>query len=310
MKRIFVIFALHCIVCMPVVIFANTNPLVKNHFNNSQGLDTNIISKTRTTYATVYTNLLINSGNSYVLADGVATAFNNQFSPVIDANDAAKFWGYYENIAEVRNGNMLSIEFRPVPKITDTIFYKLYLRQMPYALQIFAQNFPANFPCKAWLVDSYLNTQKEINLKDTSVINFTPTADTNSFRNRFTLVFRKQLSTAPVPVSRITNQANSDIMGIANKHAAATGSASISPNPVSNASNAVIRFSNMAKGNYEMTVFNSKGQKLAVKKIQHTGKDAFYSLQTGDTWPAGIYLVLIQSEIDKSTINLQLVISK
>jgi hypothetical protein len=40
-----------------------------------------------------------------------------------------------------------------------------------------------------WLIN-ILNIQKEVNLSGISLYNFTPNTDTNSYRNRFMLVFK------------------------------------------------------------------------------------------------------------------------
>src|SRR4029079_15249628 len=101
----------------------------------------------------------------------------------VDSYDAEKLWNFDENIALVRNTYTLAIEFRPDPVLTDTLFYRLYLRQEPYTLQIFTRDFSYMPLVRAWLVDKYMNTRTEINQKDTMLYNFTPNPDTNSYRN-------------------------------------------------------------------------------------------------------------------------------
>jgi hypothetical protein len=54
-----------------------------------------------------------------------------------------------------------------LPDSTDTLFFRLYLKQQPYLLQFFSANLPANIPGQVWLVDKYLNLQTEINIMDT-----------------------------------------------------------------------------------------------------------------------------------------------
>ena len=139
----------------------------------------------------IYANLLTSSGNDLILVDGVATGFGRKFSAAVDYDDADKLWNFDENMALVRDGKTLAIEMRPVPIQTDTLFYRLYLRQQPYTLQVLSQNLPANFPVQAWLVDKYLNTQTEVDLHDTTLYSFTPNKDTNSYRNRFMLVYNR-----------------------------------------------------------------------------------------------------------------------
>jgi hypothetical protein len=81
-------------------------------------------------FPAVYTNLMVPlSDSSLSLIDGVGAAFSNNFSENIDAKDAAKQWNFNENIALSRNSHYLAIELRPMPIATDTLFFKLYLKQ-------------------------------------------------------------------------------------------------------------------------------------------------------------------------------------
>ncbi|MEP6465633.1 MAG: hypothetical protein ABJB05_04985 [Parafilimonas sp.] len=157
-------------------------------------------------YPIIYTNLLVSSGNTYFLTDGVAAVFSNKFSAAVDGDDAIKLWNFGENIALVRGNYMLAAEFRPVPVLRDTLFYRLYLKQRPYTLQIFTQDFAGVPAMHTWLVDTYLHTKTAVNLTDTTLYNFTPNKDTTSYRNRFMLVFDKKLIATPVTVAKIINE--------------------------------------------------------------------------------------------------------
>ena len=263
-------------------------------------------------YPTVYTNLLIPGNEEDILTDGVATVFSDNFSSIVNNEDAIKSWGYYENISQVRDGQNLSIELRPQVKLTDTIFLRVYVRSSypAYTLQLFTQNINLMPLTRAWLVDKYLNTKTEVNLHDTTLYSFTPNSDVKSYLDRFMLVFNRQLLTTPVPITKVANQQDPNTTGIANSTAVTVSSVSISPNPVTTAKNAMLRFSNMTEGYYEVVVYSAKGQKLAIKKIQHDGSNTFYPLPEGNGWSAGIYSVSVYNEDTKTTINLKLVISK
>ena len=178
----------------------------------------------------IYANLLVPSAGN-TLVDGVAAGFDTQFSSNADGDDANKLWNFYENIALSRDNKFLSIELRPLPKLSDTLFLKLYIRQQPYTLQLNVKNFESQ-PVRAWLVDKYLNSKKEINLSGTTLYDFTPNPDTTSYRNRFILVFNHQLATIPVPVSKVNNQSDPNITGVTNSNALEIGSVNIYPNPV------------------------------------------------------------------------------
>ena len=144
--------------------------------------------RARSAYPAIFVNLLAPSEDKFVLVDGVGAGFGKRFSASVDKDDAAKLWNFNENMALIRNGKALAIEFRPLPDSTDTLFLRLYLKQQPYVLQLFSANLPANIPGRVWLVDSILNLQTEVNIRDTVLYSFTPNSDTNSYRNRFMLV--------------------------------------------------------------------------------------------------------------------------
>lgn len=259
----------------------------------------------------IYTNLMIpESAGSLSLTDGVAAAFDNIFSSSVDEDDAQKRWNIDENLALVRDTNTLAIEFRPKPVLTDTLFYRLYLRQQPYTLQIFAKNFAFMPFMHAWLADKYLNTNTEINLNDTTLFSFTPNPDTNSYRNRFMLVLKRQLIATPIPVTKATNENEPNTIGIANSIAVTTGSISLYLNPVTEAKDVMIRFNKVDKGNYEVTVYGANGQKLLSKKIQHNGGNNLYSLRADAFWAAGIYTLTVLNEDSKKITALKLVVSK
>ncbi len=260
----------------------------------------------------IYTNLMVPTATGGLfLADGVATGFGSQYSAAVDGNDATKLWNFDENIAQVRDGKTLAIEFRPLPALTDTLFYRLYLRQKPYVLKIFTQNFQ-NINARAWIVDKYLNTKTEVNLHDTTLYSFTPNTDTNSYRNRFMLVFNKQYSAIAVPVTKAVNQNNPDETGSANSLAAtATGAGAVTvyPNPVST-QKVMLRFNGMDKGSYEITVYSPKGEKLASHKIDHNGSNNIYPLALNASWVNGVYTICIKTSNSKKRINLTFLIIK
>jgi hypothetical protein len=259
----------------------------------------------------IYTNLMVPiSQDSLFMADGVTAVFDNKYSAKVDRYDAQKKWGFNDNMSLFRDSNYLAIELRPEVKLTDTLFYRLYLYQEPYVLRIFAQNF-AQIPfVKAWLVDRYLNTKTEVNLNDTTLYSFTPNKDLSSYRDRFMLVFNKQLGTIPVPVTRAENQKDPNTTGISASVSFVKGSISLTPNPVTTAKNAMLRFSNITKGEYEIVVYDAKGQKLANKKIQHNGSTNVYNLPSGPSWASGVYIVTVINETSKQIAKIKLVISR
>ncbi|MEP6748596.1 MAG: PKD-like domain-containing protein [Bacteroidota bacterium] len=255
----------------------------------------------------LYMNLLDQGSN---LMDGVGEVYGKTYTSSIDSVDVPKRWNTeIENIALIRHDTALAIEFRPVPVLSDTIFIRLYLRQHPYILQLFPQNF--TIPLRAWIIDKYLNTKTEVHLTDTSLYNFTPNADTNSYRNRFMIVFNQQFVANPVPVTKVINQNDPNITGISNSIGVdEAGTISIQPNPVTSSKQAVLRFNNIARGGYEITLYNTKGQKLASEKIQHNGNRMTYGLPNVPSLTAGMYTVIVLNSATHKVTSLNLIIIK
>jgi hypothetical protein len=260
-------------------------------------------------YPAIYINLLVPQNGISFLTDGVAGVFDNSFSAIVNGDDAIKLWNFSENIALVRDHYTLAIEFRPVPKLMDTLFLRLYLKQQPYTLQVCPQNFAGLPAMKVWIEDTYLHTKAEINLQDTTLYNFTPNTDTLSYRNRFMVVFERQFTATPIAVTKIINQDNPNITGITNSIVSKTGSITVYPNPVAANNKTMLQFDNMDKGSYVITVYNSGGQRVAERTIQHNGGSAVYPLILNSSL-AGVYSIRALNEDLKKIINFQLVINK
>lgn len=256
----------------------------------------------------IYTNLFLSGENA--ITDGIAVGFGDNFSDSVDGDDAEKRYGYNENIAFIRHNKALAIEFRPFPKLTDTLFLKSYLRQIPYTFQIYTQNFEGMPLIRAWLVDKYTNTKTELNLHDTVTYSFIPNADIKSSLDRFMIVFNRQLITNPIPVSKTTNKKDPNISGAANNIASTSRSVNISPNPVTNLKNARLQFNNMVQGNYEITIYSSKGQILSVQKLVHNGSNTAYSLAASASLASGVYRIIVLNEDSKQSLNLNLMINR
>ncbi len=247
----------------------------------------------------IFTNLLVPTAKGVFLTDGVASGFGKNYKADIDNMDFQKKPNFDENMMLVRNDNFLSIEFRPIPVITDTLFYKLYIRQQPYILQVFSQNM-SSIPGQAWLIDKYLNTQTAVNLGDTTLYNFTPNADTNSYRNRFILVFKRTLKATPIATTLSSGGATA---------ATLKGIVTVYPNPLKTGEKISLDFSSVNKGRYEVTVTNLEGKALTSKTIDHGGGNSNYQLQLDSRWTTGNYLVRIRGEDGKS-VTVKLIVGK
>jgi len=256
----------------------------------------------------IYVNLVVPSGNDFVVEDGVATGFDNQFSSDIDGDDANKIWNFNENLALVRNTKTLAIELRPAPVVTDTLFLRMYIRQQPYALKFFTKDFESQH-LRAWVVDKYLGTKTEVNLADTTVYSFAPNPDTNSYRNRFMLVFNKQLITNPIPVTKLIDQSNPNTTGnaasIANRP-----DMEIYPNPAKPGNKVIIELKNINKENYQAEIYDINGQKLVSSKIIYDNTANNYNILLPANISAGIYNLRLINDNGNILITKKLIVGK
>ncbi len=240
----------------------------------------------RQSHPAIYANLLTASGDSLAFVDGVTAGFGKEFSAGVDGSDARKFANFDENMILMRQGQFLAIELRPVPIFTDTLFYKLYLKQQPYTLQIFGKDLE-DIPGEAWLVDKYLNIKTTVNMRDTILYNFTPNTDTNSYRNRFMLVFKRRFKATPVAITMSSEGVEATTLKPA---------VTVYPDPAITGEKIVLQFSNMKAGRYEISVSSLDGKALSEKFIQHKGGNNSYDLQLDARWATGDYVIKITDE--------------
>lgn len=154
----------------------------------------------------IRSSLLKNTG---AIADGNAAAFDSDLSNEVDADDAQKIMNGAENFGLKRNNSLLAVEGRRLIVVIDTLFYFISnLQQQPYSFLIVPENMEQTK--EAWLVDNFLQTQTSVSLIDSTVINFTVTADPNSFKtDRFMLVF-KPLSVVRIAATTLQAIRNDD----------------------------------------------------------------------------------------------------
>ena len=123
--------------------------------------------------------------------DATVARFNDLYnvSPN-EVYDAAKLNNFNENLSLVRNNRYLSIESRPFPTKSDTLFVPFWnLNIRDYALTVTSSNL-AGLNQTAILIDQFTNTQKVIDLGNaTTSYPFTITSDAaSSSLNRFLIV--------------------------------------------------------------------------------------------------------------------------
>ncbi len=146
---------------------------------------------------------LQNPDKTSVLADGVKAEFNDNFSDLVNYEDALKFGNVNETFALLRNGKALTIERRSIVKVTDTFFFKLTKTvQRNYQFRFTTKNMD-NHGLIAYLEDSYLSTSIPIELNGITNLNFSVTPDVASaVANRFRIVF-KSMSVLPVSFTSV-----------------------------------------------------------------------------------------------------------
>jgi len=277
----------------------SSNPTLEFHQadkdNTTQQLNVFNLQAQQLLPAIIYTNLLLpDTDSNWAVADGVAAGFDNKYDAGVDNNDAGKLPNVGENMALVRDVKLLSIEFRPMPKATDTLFYNLSVKQKPYALKLYARNIPANMLAKAWLIDKYLGTQTEINLYDTALYSFTPNADTNSYGNRFMLVFSLSHKPGYPPVI------DTLIKRI---------KARIYPNPVSGRTFKLV-LQNAVKGDYTININTMAGRLASTRRISYEyGKDT-YTINAPANITAGSYTVQVLNSSGVVVASLPLIIAR
>ncbi len=143
---------------------------------------------------------LFDINNNKLLLDGTLAAFSQDFSNNIGKEDAAKIPVSAEGVAIKRNGELLSIDARKLPKNLDTIMLNMSRFTQPnYALQIFSKGLDT-LGLEAFLYDNHLKTSTRLLLTDTNRLNlaFDETNAASSNENRFYILFKEPGYVIPV----------------------------------------------------------------------------------------------------------------
>jgi hypothetical protein len=144
-------------------------------------------------------NLFYDEGGATTLMDGTLAAFDANFNNAVTNEDALKLTRAGEELSIINHGSLLSIDERKLPVVTDTIYlYSSSLTKTSYRLQIFSK-FMEQYPMRAWLEDTYLQTGQQLSYSDTNKIIFSVNRSVAaSFDpNRFRIVFGNSSFNAP-----------------------------------------------------------------------------------------------------------------
>ena len=202
--------------------------------------------------------------------DGVVATFDNNYTNSIGSEDAKKLMNGAENISISESGNDLSIDGLALPTADDVIALKLgnVKANTAYQLQVDATQFAAN-GLQAFIKDAYLNTE----VPASTVINFTPTTDVVTYKDRFSVVF-KQSKVVPVVIGK--------------------GNISVFPNPLTEKSFKV-QMTNIAGGKYNVVMVNNLGQEVSVTPITHVEGSTSETITMSKTLSSGVYTLVLKS---------------
>lgn len=155
--------------------------------------------KTNGTEQQMIVNLKVNNNGTFALIDGIRVRYNTGFSKqVLPTEDYAKFAGFNENMAVLREAQSLTIERRPFITDNDTIFLRLW-NTGTKAYQFELQPINIDPTLSAFIEDTYLNTSMPIDITAPSTVMFNVdlSVPASAAQNRFRIVF-KTGSTLPI----------------------------------------------------------------------------------------------------------------
>ncbi|MBL0355449.1 MAG: hypothetical protein IPP72_00505 [Chitinophagaceae bacterium] len=200
---------------------------------------------------------LYNTNNE--MLDANVVVFDAAYDRAVDADDAVKYGNPGANFAIETGSKILAIEGTQPVKENDAIQFRMWnLQQQDYRLE-FATTKMEAAGMEAVLEDSYLKTTTAVNLKGSTTVNFTVTADAASkAANRFRIAFRK------VPVTVDVKQGYT-----------------IAPNPVTGGS-MNLQFNAQPAGRYSIRIIGMNGQSALTKVISHAGGTAVQSVNLGN----------------------------
>lgn len=237
-------------------------------FNESQKDAASVNTIFRLQSSAVADNLRVNlnlvSGTSSLLVDGIVASFDKNYSPKVDDYDATKFQNPGESIAFMRDNKAIAVERLPLTSET-VLNLNLYRLKQNATYQFEINPSISTSGLTAYLTDNYLKTTTPVDLSKPTIVNFTVNSDAASTgANRFYISFAK-----PAIV-----MAGKD--GI-----------SVFPNPVTNGT-INLQMNNMPQGIYNVRVFNSMGQVILTRQINHAAGSSSETIQLGKGMAKGV----------------------
>lgn len=132
-----------------------------------------------------------NFNGAYAVTDGAVAFFYNNANAAVDDMDGAKLSNAADNVMFRRNAADLTFEHRPLIQQTDTLYLNLSATTAAtYRLVVEGSDFPAAINLGAWLQDTYLNTETQLQIAGSVNYDFNVDGNAASSGERFRIVFR------------------------------------------------------------------------------------------------------------------------
>jgi hypothetical protein len=150
------------------------------------------------------TNLLaVNANGTTFIVDGTFQQFSDEYSNKTDNNDAMKLSNPRLNLSIKSGNDLLTIERRRLPAVSDTVFFNLTgVSVQNYRFQFIAKGL-ADAGVQPLLEDHFLNTLTPLSQEDTTYIDFKIENIKGSYApDRFDIVF-KESPVLPVSITSI-----------------------------------------------------------------------------------------------------------
>jgi hypothetical protein len=226
------------------------------------------------------------------LLDGNAVVWSNEFRSSETRGDMRKMWNQSDNFAIIGNdAKELVVDTRANFNQADTVRLLMFGQfYQDYHFRFSQINMPAG--TKAWIVDQYLATQREIDLRDTSTYSFTVDGNPASMaQNRFYIVFA----------------AKARIQGQQEVLRADALTATAFPNPATSTGFSVRVNAPVANEKYNIQLINSDGKLIYTSQFISNPQTTVIQIKPAAGLQAGYYKVLISNGKYSVTLN-QLVV--
>lgn len=212
-------------------------------------------------------------------SDGLIIDFDPEHTNEVDVMDAIKFTNQDENFAISNGENLLSIERREMPLLTDVIaLYNAQYRKTNYTYSVKVQELTT---ATAYLHDKYTNEVTELVNNSETFYNFTvnPEDAESIASNRFEIIFGE--------------------VALGNSQFNLSNEVKLYPNPAQD-SQFSVQVQNAADAS--VTVYNALGQKVACTSTVQSGNTVFVKGQS--PMASGIYTVQVTADSKSTTKKL------